>query len=285
MKLKMKLMAAAVALTASMGANAAMDNFASGNSSLAFIALDSVGSPISAMMDLDFNLNSFLPAAMATPGTKIEWNFGSNTLSINGVVQSGRETNWGSAYSTFMGTAQTTDIKWGVIAGDSKNALQSVDGSPVRYLTTVVGGTALDYVDNQTNVNLGGFSIVDNMVSNQSTAQSGGLNGSTATSGTGYVGAQFGLGTASSRGWQNKLSTGVIGLANYNTSADFYLMTVTGTSGVAGVQDYAGTFGYNAGVLTYEVAAAIPEPSEYALMLAGLGMLGFMARRRLSNRV
>jgi hypothetical protein len=40
----------------------------------------------------------------------------------------------------------------------------------------------------------------------------------------------------------------------------------------------------NDGNLSYGAVAAIPEPSEYALMLAGLGMLGFMARRRLNNR-
>lgn len=32
------------------------------------------------------------------------------------------------------------------------------------------------------------------------------------------------------------------------------------------------------------VAAPIPEPRTYALMLAGLGVLGFLARRRRSGR-
>lgn len=31
---------------------------------------------------------------------------------------------------------------------------------------------------------------------------------------------------------------------------------------------------------SFDVAAPIPEPETYAMMLAGLGMLGFMARRR-----
>jgi hypothetical protein len=51
----------------------------------------------------------------------------------------------------------------------------------------------------------------------------------------------------------------------------------------AKVTPYAGTFSYDAGVLTYSVAA-VPEPSEYALLLAGLGMIGFMAPRRLNHR-
>lgn len=31
------------------------------------------------------------------------------------------------------------------------------------------------------------------------------------------------------------------------------------------------------------VTAAVPEPSTYAMMLAGIGILGFMARRRLNG--
>jgi hypothetical protein len=37
----------------------------------------------------------------------------------------------------------------------------------------------------------------------------------------------------------------------------------------------------SAGVLTYTVAS-VPEPETYAMLLAGLGMMGFVARRRKS---
>jgi PEP-CTERM motif len=286
MKLKMKLAAAAVAMVAASGANAAMDNFNTGNSSLAFIALDSVGSPISAMMDLDFNLDTFLPAATATPGTKIEWNFGTNTLSIDNVVQAGRQTDWSGALASFNAVAQSVDTKWGVIAGDSVNAL-GVGASPIRYLTTVVAGTPIGTVDNQTKANLANFSLASGMVGNHSALQVT-TNGSTAISGTGYVGTAFGLGTAGSRGWQNNIATGVISLANEGSAADFYLLDGGGPLTTAATTAYAGTFSYAAGVLTYEVAGGvtpIPEPETYAMLLAGLGMIGFMARRRLNNNV
>ncbi|MDP3135036.1 MAG: PEP-CTERM sorting domain-containing protein, partial [Burkholderiaceae bacterium] len=36
----------------------------------------------------------------------------------------------------------------------------------------------------------------------------------------------------------------------------------------------------NTGVLTYTAVAAVPEAETYGMMLAGLGLVGFMVRRR-----
>jgi hypothetical protein len=45
--------------------------------------------------------------------------------------------------------------------------------------------------------------------------------------------------------------------------------------------DISGTFGPNASAGQYSVAiAAVPEPETYAMLLAGLGAMGFVARRR-----
>ncbi|MDO8294100.1 MAG: PEP-CTERM sorting domain-containing protein [Gallionella sp.] len=277
MKLKMKLMAAAVALAASAGANAAMDNFTSGNGSLAFIALDFTGSPISVMMDLDFNVDSFLPTAMSAPGTTIQWNFGANTLTVNGVASGSTQTNWNNALTSFNAVAQTAETKWGVIAGDSLG-----DGTPgdTRYLSTAAPGTTLATMQNQTKANLAGFSAVKDLYDGNNSLQAT-ENGSTATSGFAWVGDGGSFGNAGK--WRNKSSW--VTWADVGQTADFYMAdTNNGISSTrALITPYAGDFTYAAGVLTYAVAA-VPEPSEYALMLAGLGMIGFMARRRLSNR-
>ena len=39
----------------------------------------------------------------------------------------------------------------------------------------------------------------------------------------------------------------------------------------------------NAGILSQNTVAAIPEPETYAMLLAGLGLMGFVARRRQRN--
>jgi hypothetical protein len=280
MKLKMKLMAAAVALAASAGANAAMDNFMSGNGSLAFIALDSTGSPISMMMDLDFNLDSFLPTAMSAPGTTIQWNFNTNSLTVNGVASSSTQTNWSGALTSFNSAAQVADTKWGVIAGDS-----STDGGFLvdiaRYASTAKPGTTLATMQGQTEANLYGFAGVD-ILFNQNNLLQTSSNGSTAASGNAYVGQSFGITSVGGK-WRNKASFDAY--SNVGDTANFYMLDERDGIGAtkALVTPYAGNFTYAAGVLTYAVAA-VPEPSEYALMLAGLGMIGFMARRRLNHR-
>jgi len=50
----------------------------------------------------------------------------------------------------------------------------------------------------------------------------------------------------------------------------------------------AGNFGLLDGIADnaagFAPTAAVPEPESYAMMLAGLGLMGFVAKRRMANR-
>ncbi len=84
---------------------------------------------------------------------------------------------------------------------------------------------------------------------------------------------------------QTALGTLTTGLGN---SMDFFKYTVTATkaTGLTSKTTYAfnGDADYftlgNNGVLTYTAAAPVPEADSYAMMLAGLGLVGYMVRRR-----
>ena len=49
---------------------------------------------------------------------------------------------------------------------------------------------------------------------------------------------------------------------------------------VSGGTSEIGLWTLQGNTLTYSVAAAVPEAETYAMMLAGLGLVGFMVRRR-----
>jgi hypothetical protein len=77
--------------------------------------------------------------------------------------------------------------------------------------------------------------------------------------------------------------------AGLGDSMSFYQYTSTGTKAASHATQLAFATGgdadyftlSNTGVLTYTAAAAlVPEADTYALMLAGLGLVGFMVRRK-----
>lgn len=288
MKFKLKVMVAAVAFAAAGTASAALDLLSSQNGSLVFVGLDSVGSPISTFIDLNYNLNQFLPTSVInTPNTTIQWNFRTNSLSLNGVAQAGTFA-WSDPFASFAATAQNTDVRWAVISGDS------VSGQ--RYITT--GNPTQGQLNLLTLSLASGMAGVNNLYAANSALPGPGstLNAmgvdagaATATSGNPYVGGTL-FGTEGR--WISNLPW--TSFANAGASNNFQFINVfprtpgsifptTTTYGLPDVDNVVPTglvaqFSYDDGVLTW--TTPVPEPSTYAMLFAGLAGLGFMVRRR-----
>lgn len=86
--------------------------------------------------------------------------------------------------------------------------------------------------------------------------------------------------------WFNKRSVDLTGVAGVNDNASFAFRVVAAFApGTSGYLASRSTSSYGTGgtwrfdMVTVQ-AAPVPEPEAYALMLAGLGLVGFMARRR-----
>jgi hypothetical protein len=76
------------------------------------------------------------------------------------------------------------------------------------------------------------------------------------------------------------LNPGTSGTSNFSDYLVLYTADTTYGMSTASVID-----GSTANTLTYSPALPVPEPESYGMMLAGLGLMGFVVRRRTTKNV
>jgi hypothetical protein len=282
--MKLQTIVAAVALAATGAANAALNDFASGNSSVAFIAYDNIATGAntavgSVFVDLGLTLNDFDPTiagSLSGLNSKVVWNFNTNTITKNGTTVAG--TNDFSSFASFV-LANGVDAKWAVIAGDNAS-------TPQRILTTGTPTAAQLNTENSgaTAGALGVQALYAN--SGVSTSADHGSYFASNAADNSYVAKT----TNFSVNWQNKLKW----ISTTAGTQNNFIMALGDGSEVAvggnvpvgadttGLLNGQGTFTLDkaAGTLTWATAVAVPEPSTYALALIGLVAVGAMTRRR-----
>lgn len=283
--MKLKLIAAALAFLAAGQAHAVMQGAESGNGELLLNLRfyqgnnDTGGDDMSALFDLGVELETFI-ANINTPGFTMSWNL--------------RAPNYGSAWDDIMNFAGDNKhlIEYNVIALD--NTFKQLQGGS-RYLTTANVTTYPQLANGVLN----GFDVVDRLVrKNQdrgthplfdhgaSTAMSGGKPDT-------YFGSINGFGDGDTWGNNTLDTTQRLHVAQnfwyLTTSSSVPLTNATRTPFGFDVNgnkkldpaEY-GKWSVDANNATLTFANPVPEPETYALMLVGLGLVGWMARRRRS---
>lgn len=297
--MKLQHIAAAVALVAAGAANASLSDMNSGNSSVGFIAYDNLTTNAnqgSVFIDLGISLNDFAPlvaltgvtatftgqANYAAENTKIVWDFGASTISVNGTQLAA--TNDFSAFASFVNHSDDP-FKWAVIAGDS-----TLNTGAQRILTTGQPTAS--------NLTLQNSSATAGMVGSNGVYLRSGVsnavdNGSFFTDNSGastYLASGENFGT----NWQNKLKwTSTATAAANQSQLNFWFnfgngqewavgQTTTPGADTTGLLNAKGTWTLDksAQTLTWATATTVPEPESYALALLGLAAAGAVARRR-----
>ncbi|HEY3300744.1 MAG TPA: PEP-CTERM sorting domain-containing protein [Methylophilaceae bacterium] len=291
MNFTLKTLVAAAALVAAGSANAALDNGASGNGELFLNVYDTVSFK-SYVFDLTavagysqfgtFTLNDFLPATLnnaqgfsnvvageAVPNSTNNYAAEASNVALNWSLTSD------SAFQAFAAAnSNSANWKWNVVALDDSGTSTAKNGR--RYLTTVEAGTT------SFSQGSGSFSqmpTVGNQLLAVNTASQA-ADPSVYLSGNDFT-SDFG------DAWKGALpvnSTNAI-----NTSADFYYLTGRSTTAINEKFENGAkwTFNYVNGqaslaYTTNVVTANVPESDTYAMLLAGLSVMGFVARRRLA---
>jgi len=243
--MKFKTAIAAAAVLAAGAAHAAID---SSNNADLFLAVFDTNNVASYVLDLNTTIPSFNAAS------------GNYSFSVD------------SAYSTFLATAglDASTLRYGVYAVDNQGSKTVKDD--IKLFSTATTGLSIA-VKNNSALGTGLANVV--------------LNANNFNANTSTV-AVAGTSAYANPATFNELSQALVNGATTSnalgTASDFYMFGVSNITGTkpADTVKLAGTWNFNGSVLSYTTATtpAVPEASTYAMLLAGLAAIGFVARRR-----
>lgn len=282
--MKMQHIAAAVALVVAGSANAAIAT--GGNGSLVLIAYDKAGGTTTAgVFDLGVTLDDLIGTTgngtLGATGTSLgatqanlSWNFNTNTFSINGVASTAYGNNdWTAAWNTLLANSDAADLSFVVTAFDTVGV-----GAAKRSIVTGQTGSTASFNTTQASglqAIAGGLpQDIFQPISNKGTIASAANGAYTFTAADGAADRASGYAMAGN-GFGNEWRSNNVLLGETLASNTTSLYIV---DGAAKKFQLTGALSLNAATGT--LTLAVPEPTTYALMVAGLAVVGVAARRR-----
>jgi hypothetical protein len=261
------------------------DNGNSGSGDL-FASLVSVSNTASFTVDLGVRLDQFVALVAPTQlGVKLVWDLRNSSFTDLSVVSTGlsgilQPLDYGNVYNTFAapGVGDSPDLQFDVKAMDGLPTNFPQAGQN-RYLSTSTANAVTS-----TNGQVFAMDNIDQYV----IAANNDTTNSTHGSDVNAAGASmYDDGDNAQAYYQNSGDNwkGAVSFTSPGSVADplnFYFLTNTSTvaASQSSVTKYAGQWQFDAASAQLSYVAAVPEAETWAMLLAGLGVMGAVVRRR-----